>query len=146
MENLNYIVLIAVTGIAGYYASRFLFKQDTAAEGRKRAAFELAGTLRKLGLTHIPAVLGEYSISNYSGLGNKIVQVAKLFTEGGEEAVVAEFEKVFDGVLTAKLKTETGRAFIAARLTDAATPADVSMIAKAPKAKAEDLTSNDTYV
>lgn len=110
-------VLILVAGFAGV---KWLVKTDTKVENRRRGAAELAGVLRSLGLKHTPDFLVDYSVGDYSGMGDKISRLAKLFLEG-EAAVVLEFEKVFENILTAKLKTEPGRIYVSAKLLEAET-------------------------
>ena len=110
---------------------RWLFRVDEKIEDRRRAAAKLAGVLSALGLKKTPAFLIDYSVGDYSGMANKIKDLAELFL-AGEEAVVVEFAQVFEGCLKAKLATETGRAFIAAKLEDAVKDRDVSAVKNAP--------------
>ncbi len=130
---LNIVLGGILAAIAMYYLARLLFRTDTAIEDRRKAAGQLAIVLGKLGLKKIPAFLIDYSVGDYSGMANAIVELTKLFLSG-EAAVIEEFDEVYQNVLTAKLKTEEGRAYIAARLADAALDGDVSSIADAPKA------------
>lgn len=129
------IILLSsvLAGIVLYALVRWLFKKDTEIENRRRAAAELAAVLVKLGLKRIPKFLIDYSVGDYSGMAYSIVELAKLFL-GDPAAVVAEFADVFENVLTAKLKTETGRAYVAAKLSDAVKAGDVSVITNAPVA------------
>ncbi len=128
------IVLIAVVScIVFYYVGTFLFKKDTEIENRRRAAAKLAGILRSLGLSKTPEFLEDYAVGDYSGMAEKIKELVKLFLSG-QDAVVAEYSKVFDAVLAAKLSTEAGRAFIAAKLEEATKPNDVAAVQDAPKA------------
>lgn len=129
---LNVILGSILAGLALYYLARLLFRTDTAIENRRKDAGQLAIVLGKLGLKKIPAFLIDYSVGDYSGMAMKITELAKLFLSG-ESAVIDEFDEVYANVLTAKLKTEEGRAYIAARLTDSALTDDVAVIADAPK-------------
>ena len=97
------------------------------------ASYMVASVLSSLGLKKIPEFLVDYSVGDYSGMTHKIKEVAKLFLDG-KDAVLTEFENVFDSLLAAKLSTETGRAFIAAKLADAAKLTDPSVVANAPTA------------
>lgn len=125
-------VLVLVLAIA---LGRWLFSKDEKIEDRRRAAAKLAGVLSGLGLKWLPEILIAYSVGDYSGMADLIKEAVKVFLNG-EAAVLAEFEKVFDSCLVAKLKTETGRAYIAAKLADAAKEADPSNVKEAPQAKA----------
>jgi hypothetical protein len=128
------IVLVCVVGSAvAYYLGTLLFKRDTKKEERRRAANQLAGTLRSLGLIKTPEFLEDYGVGDYSGMAEKLKRLAKLFLDS-QEAVVAEFGQVFESCLAAKLKTESGRAYIAAKLEDATKVTDVSAVQDAPKA------------
>jgi len=128
---LNLVVYVVAALAVGYVVSQWLFKKDTEIEDRRRGAARLAGVLSSLGLKKTPEFLIDYSVGDYSGMGKKVKQLAELFL-AGSDAVVAEFGQVFDGVLTAKLKTEAGRAFVAAKLSDAARASDPSVVKDAP--------------
>lgn len=107
--------------VAGYFVTKWAVKVDTKVEDRRRAANRLAGVMRSLGLRQTPEFLEDYGVGDYSGMGDKIVRLVELFASG-EAAVVAEFEKVFERCLVAKLATEQGRAYLAAKLQEADGP------------------------
>lgn len=131
------IALICVgTLAAGYFVVQFLFKQDTAREERRRGAAQMAMKLAELGLKKVPEFLVDYSVGDYSAMAAKLKDVGKTFL-AGEAAVIEEFAQIFDNVLAAKLKSETGRAFIAAKLTDAVRSDDSAIILDAPMAEVE---------
>lgn len=126
------IVLAAVVALlVARDGVKFAFKKDTAKEERRRAAAHLAATLKGLGLVDIPEFLTDYSVGDYSGMYEKIHDLAKLVLKGGEAAVLKEFATVFKRLLDAKLTTEEGRAYIASLLKDA-TPAPVPAPVVAP--------------
>lgn len=102
----------------GYNATKWLVKVDSKIEDRRRGAAKLAGVLSKFGLTRIPEFLLDYNVGDYGGMGDKILDLAKLFLKG-DDAVVEEFDKVFENCLVAKLKTEAGRAYVSLKLGDA---------------------------
>lgn len=104
--------------IGGYAGTQWLVKKDTKIEERRRAAANLAGVLRGLGLSKTPEFLIDYSVGDYSGMGEKLVRLAELFLSG-EKAVVDEFDKVFEKCLAAKVNTEQGRAYVAVKLDEA---------------------------
>lgn len=111
------ILIFAVLGVVAFFASKFLFRQGTAVEDRRRGAAKLAAKLSTLGLKKIPAFLIDYSVGDYSGMSARIGQLAELFTDG-EGAVLDEFDKVYNNVLEAKLRTPEGRAYLLARLNE----------------------------
>ena len=124
MSMLSVVLLSVVVLACGFWAGKQLFKRgfefDTRVEDRRRAAAKLAGVLAQYGLVRIPDLLIDYSVGDYSGMGEHVIEVTKLFLSG-ERAVLDEFEKVFTNVLDAKLSTREGRAYIIAKLDEAST-------------------------
>ena len=125
MSVLTIIAILALVVIAGYYVGSWLFRKDTEIEERRRAAAKLAGVLASYGLSKVPEFLIDYSVGDYSGMGNKIKQITQLFLSG-ETAVVTEFERVFEACLNVKLNSEAGRAYIGAKLGEAMEKTEVS--------------------
>jgi hypothetical protein len=121
------IALCVCVPLLAYFICKWLFTKDTEIENRRRGAAKLAAKLQAIGLKKTPEFLIDYSVGDYSGMANKIQMLAELFL-GGEEPVLAEVETVFRTVLDAKLKTEEGRAFLAAKL------AEVTKVVEAAKA------------
>lgn len=120
------LLTVGFVGLLAYVVGKWLFGKDTETENRRRAAAKLAAKLQSMGLARTPEFLIDYSVGDYSGMATKIKSLAELFLSG-EAHVVAELESVFGNVLTAKLKSEDGRALIAAKLADAAKPSDPSV-------------------
>jgi len=129
--SLNTVVIVVLIAAVGLLGAKWLFKKDTEIENRRRGAARLAAALKSYGLAKIPEFLIDYSVGDYSGMAMKIKAYAEMFL-AGEEAVVKEFDGVFERVLAEKLKSEAGRALIASKLSDASNPADPSVVAKAP--------------
>ena len=111
------ILILILVPLVGFLAAKWLFQKDTEIENRRRGAVQLAGTLQKYGLTKTAAFIGDYAVGDYSGMAHKIADLSRLFLSG-EEHVLKELEQVFGNVLSEKLKTEEGRAMIAARLSE----------------------------
>lgn len=127
-------VLSAIVAVgAGVLAWKKFITVDQEVIERRKAAGHLAGTLKGFGLVKIPAFLIEYSTGDYIGMAEAIHDMAK-DAMAGEDKVVAELKGVFDNVLTAVLKTDAGRALVAAKLADASKPSDPSSVAAAPQA------------
>lgn len=60
---------ILVTGSGALFAlGRWLFRKDTEIENRRRAAGLTAAELKKRGVQHIPELLIDYSVGDYSGM------------------------------------------------------------------------------
>ena len=111
------IALLVCVPLLAYFIGKWLFTKDTEIENRRRAAAKLAAKLQAVGLRKTPEFLIDYSVGDYSGMARKIQTLAELFL-GGEEPMLAEVETVFRNVLEAKLKSEEGRAYIAAKLAE----------------------------
>lgn len=119
---------------AAYAGGKWLFQKDTEIENRRRAAAKLAGKLQAYGLKKTPDFLIDYSVGDYSGMGKKIYNLAELFLSG-EEHVLKELDDVYQNVLASHLKTEAGRALLAAMLQDAVKDTDPSSVQSAPSAQ-----------
>lgn len=131
MLSLNSLLIMALIATVGFLGSKWLFQKDTEKENRRRAAANLAATLKSYGLSKIPEFLIDYSVDDWSGMARKMMQLAELFMTG-EEAVIAELDGAYEKVLNEKLKTEAGRAFVAAKLADAAKGSDPAVVREAP--------------
>ncbi len=129
------IALLVCVPLLAYFIGKWLFTKDTEIENRRRAAAKLAAKLQAIGLKKTPEFLIDYSVGDYSGMANKIHMLADLFLSG-EEPVLAEVDTVFRTVLDAKLKTEEGRAFIAAKLAEVTKAAEAAKPAVEAVAKA----------
>jgi len=130
---LGLIAIVVVVTVSGYKLGTLVYKKDTKIEDAKRNLIKLARILAGMGLVKTPELLEDIVVSDVSGVVHKVKEVVELFLSS-EDAVIAEFEKVFDNVLAAKLKSEAGRALIAAKLADAAKTTDVSVVQEAPVA------------
>jgi len=131
------LVLVPLVGFLAakwffqFLAAKWFFQRDTEREERRRGAVQLVGTLQKYGLTKTAAFIGDYAVGDYSGMAHKISDLARLFLDG-EEHVVKEFQQVFDRVLEAKLQTDEGRAYVAAKLSETAKPGAVQSASPSP--------------
>jgi len=134
MISLVHLVILVLVVAVGFLAAKWFFQKDTEVEDRRRGAAHLAAALTNYGLVQIPNFLIDYSVGDYSGMAEKMKQLAKMFLTG-EDAVVKEFDQVFERVLVKKLQTEAGRALIAAKLADAVKPSDPTAVQTAPVAK-----------
>lgn len=133
MSPLEMVLAAVVAFGVGKAGVSFIYKKDEAREERRRGAALMAMKLSKLGLKKTPEFLIDYSVGDYSAMAAKVKNVASTFLEG-DVAVVEEFGQIFENVLVAKLKSETGRAYIASKLSDAVYPEDASIIRGAPAA------------
>ncbi len=136
MSPLEMILAAVVAFGVGKAGVGFIYKKDEAREERRRGAAVMAMKLSELGLKKVPAFLIDYSVGDYSAMAAKLKDVGTTFL-AGESQVIEEFGKIFENVLEAKLKSETGRAYIAAKLSDAVHPEDMSSIRTAPTSMVE---------
>lgn len=113
------MVALFVVGMValGIVVGTVAFRRDTEKENRRKAAITLAGKMREYGATHTAEMLTMYAVGDYSGMGQRVVDLVKLFTVGGEGVVLAEFDAAFERVLSAKLATPAGRAELVAKIT-----------------------------
>lgn len=126
------LAVIVFLGL-GYSGVKWLYKKDTEIENRRREAVKIAGVLESLGCPRLADLFADYSVGDYSGMGEHIKNLFQILTSG-QAGIIQEFELVFSRCLEAKLGNTEGRAFIAARLADAVTDADTSAAKDAPKA------------
>lgn len=115
--SLSNLVIVALAGLCAWLAVKWLFKKDTEVENRRREAAHLAGTLKGMGFQDLPEFFIDYSVGDYSGMAYKMSQVARKLA-GGEKAVLAELESVFDKLLVIKLNTPEGRNLVSAKLSE----------------------------
>lgn len=121
------LLAVGFVALLAYVVGKWLFRKDTEVEDRRRAAANLAGKLREMGLIQTPEFLVDYSVGDYSGMAHKIKKLADLFMSG-EAGVIAEFKAVSGRVIDAQLKTEEGRALLAAKLSDSVKATDPSVV------------------
>lgn len=133
MISLVQLVVLVLVVAVGFLGAKWLFQKDTVVENYRRSAGKLAAVLTSYGLVKIPDFLIDFSVGDVSGMAEKIKQLAQMFL-AGEDAVVKEFDQVFERVLVQKLRTEAGRALIAAKLQDAVLPSDPNAVLNAPVA------------
>ena len=127
------LLCVVVLGVSAVIAG-WVFKQDTEAEDRKRGAVKLSSTLSGLGLVKIPEFLMDYAVNDWSGMAKKMSDLGRLLLASGDDVVLREFEKVLDRLLTARLSSDVGRAYVSAKLSDAVKASDPSVVKDAPKA------------
>jgi hypothetical protein len=113
------LLIIAGALAVTYIAVHFLYKADTATEGKRRSANKVAGLLRAKGLKLLPEILEDYGVGDYSGVGIKIHKAALILTHD-PDAVNKEFEEVFERALAIKLADPKTRQTLLTRIN--ATP------------------------
>jgi hypothetical protein len=125
--SLSHIVIVALAGVAAWFAAKWLFKKDTEVENRRRAAGRLAATLKEMGFKELPEFFICYSIGDYSGMAHMLAGIAQKMMSG-EKAVLAELEDVFGKLLAIKLGSEEGRHLVRTKLAEVE-----KLLAPAPK-------------
>jgi len=114
------LAILVLGGVCAFLAGKWLFTKDTEAEARKRAAIKVASTMEAMGLVRVPKMLECYAVNDWSGLAHEIKLMAELAVN--EKALLAEFDVTFARVLDMKLRSEEGRALLAAKLAATAAP------------------------
>ncbi len=89
---------------------------------RHKDAYHIAVLLRGFGLTDIPEVLEDYAAGDLPGCAVKLATMRRVYLKS-PDAAAAEFKKVFDSCLEAKLSTPEGRAYVQTLLANATAPA-----------------------
>lgn len=118
MSIIGTVAVCALCALVLFWLGKKVFVIDEKIEDRRRAAAKLAASLGAYGLVKLPDLLIDYSVGDYSGMFEKMVDFTKLLASG-EAAVVSEFDAVFERVLARKLETEEGRVYLAARVGEA---------------------------
>lgn len=128
------LTIMGLVAVVGYLGSKWFLQKDHEKEQRRRAANAMARTLREHGLKYVPDFLEDYGVGDYSGMASKVRTMGELFLSG-EGPVVLEFEKAYERILEAKVKTEEGRALLTAKLKANAPAAPEEPTAPAPAPK-----------
>ncbi len=115
---LSNLVIIALSGLCAWLAAKWLFKKDTEIENRRKAAAELAASLKALGFVRLPVLFLNYAVGDYSGMAQQIIDMAKTLA-GGEKSVMAECADVFKTLLDVNLRTPEGRELVRVNLAEA---------------------------
>lgn len=97
---------------------KLLVTFDTRVEKRRRKAAQIAPILSNIGLKRLPKIFIAYSVGDYSGMGQAIIDFCTILLSG-EQAILDEVAEVFGRVLEKKLLTKEGRAAIRAQLEEA---------------------------
>lgn len=124
--NFETVALLVTIPLLAYFIVKWFYSKDQELVARRNAAGKMAGKLEAYGLKRVPDFLHKYSTGDYAGMADSIHTVAELFLDG-EEAIVREFDGVFDRVLNAKLATDGGRILVQAKLNDALAVASMTI-------------------
>jgi len=125
-----WILAVAVAVLVGREVGKWLFGTNEKLMTKKRAAQKLAGILRDNGLRLLPALLEDFAVGDVQDMVEKIHDVCKI-VDAGSDAILKELEQTYENVLTRKLATPEGLAYIKARIAEVeAAPAPVP---EAPK-------------
>ena len=106
--SLSNIIIVALIGVCGWLAGKWLFKKDTEIENRRRAAAQLANKLSEMGFKELPVFFLDYAVGDYSSMAFKLTELARTMMSG-EKAILAELDDVFSKLLQIKLATQEGR-------------------------------------
>ena len=115
---LSNLVIIALSGLCAWLAAKWLFKKDTEIENRRKAAADLAASLKALGFVRLPVLFLNYAVGDYSGMAQQIIDMARTLA-GGEKSVMAECADVFKTLMDVNLRTPEGRELVRVQLAEA---------------------------
>ncbi len=117
------IVVLAVllVCLSAYCLGKLAFRKDDAKETRHKAYIKLASALEGYGLKSLPKILIDVAVDDYSGAYEQVKFWVKLM-EMDPNAVVKEFDEVFDRVLTQKLSVPESLALIKAKIAEVEAP------------------------
>ena len=112
---LSNLIIIGLIGVCAWLAGKWFFKKDTEIENRRRAAIQLAATLKGMGFVDLPEFFIDYGVGDYSGMLYKLKAIAQKMMSG-EKGVLAELSDVFETLLKIKLATQEGRMLVKSEL------------------------------
>jgi hypothetical protein len=110
-----WILAIVVAVLVGREVGKWLFGQNAKLMEKKRAAQVLSGKLRAAGLKWIPSLLEDFAVGDVQDMVEKIHDLAKL-VDAGSDAIEKELQATYENVLSAKLATPEGLAYLKAKI------------------------------
>ena len=116
--SLSSIVIIGLLGYGAYASAKWLFKKDTEVEARRRAACQIAASLKEMGFKELPEFYMDYAVGDYSGMAYKLKNLAVKMASG-EKAILAELDDVFTKLLSVKLGSKDGLVLVKSKLEEA---------------------------
>jgi hypothetical protein len=113
--SLLHVVCIVLAALAAWFGGKWLFRADTAVEGRRRQAAHLSAKLAEMGLKSLSELFMDYAVGDYSGMSYKMAQVVEKL-RGNDKDVLEDMSDVFDRLLKLKLACKEGRALVKSEL------------------------------
>lgn len=114
---LSTALVVALIGVVSYNVGKFAFKKDDKQERFAEHLLDLSAALQTYGLKDIPRGMRLAAIKDVSG----VVELIKFYVElikRDPDAVMVEFDKIFERVLEAKLKNPDATAALRARVAE----------------------------
>ncbi len=96
------ILLLIVLCGAAWIAGKYLFRADEAIEDRRRSAAQIAAELKQEGLSHVPELLIDYAVGDYSGMLARVKSWAEFIRDDDQRK--AFFSKVLETQLRRSLE------------------------------------------
>ena len=110
----NPYFVFAIVVVLAVFVGGFLFRKDEAIEDKRRKAIDVANELRSQGLKHVPDLLVDYAVGDYSGMLTRIKSWSQLMGDDDQrKAFFAQFRKT---QISKMLESESDRAHLMAQV------------------------------
>lgn len=101
------IVAVGLACALAFVVGKLLFKTDEKIEERRRHAANIAVELKAQGMNHIPELLVDYSVGDYSGLMSRLKAWYEFMREDSQRR--SFFQQFLEKQLTLALQDDTRR-------------------------------------
>ncbi len=116
------VLAFVVAGLLAEKVVKWGTKEQEGVVERRRAARELASTIKETGQDDFAEFVNNLSDGDIKSLIEKVHSFAVTVKAGGKSLLVKNGDKIFKSILNEKLNTAEGRAWLSALLVEA-TPA-----------------------
>jgi len=113
-----WILAAVVAVLLGREVGKWAYGASEKLAVKKRAAQKLSGRLREAGLKLIPSLLEDFAVGDVNDMLRRIEDVCKII-DAGSDAIEKELQSTFDAVLTKKLASPEGLAYIKGKALEA---------------------------
>lgn len=104
---MNPVLMIVLASAAAFLVGKQIFRTDEKIEDRRRHAANIAVELKSQGLQHIPELLVDYSVGDYSGLMSRLKSWYEFMREDSQRR--SFFTKFLEVQLGQALQDDTRR-------------------------------------
>jgi len=104
---MNPVLMIVLACAGAFVVGKVLFRADEKIEDRRRHAAQIAVELKSQGLDHIPELLIDYSVGDYSGLMSRLKSWYEFMREDSQRRTF--FSKFLERQLSLALQDDSRR-------------------------------------